>query len=342
MTQTPLFDEIAWKDPAGDAELEPVVSARTPAGVPVTGALRIAGTGYGYPIVDSVARLTPELAARYRVWLEPLGLEPPPARDAAFQREETVDSFGFQWSWAGDMRSEADLQWRVARQFGLDGEFFAGKRVVDAGAGAGDQSRWLVRRGASALSVDLSGAIEVVARKLRLEPRWFGVQGDITRLPLRDGQFDVAYCEGVIQHTRDSAVTVAALARLLAPGGVILATHYERPFRRRGKVKKAFTDSLRRRLSRWDRYKLLLLTGNMAAAASIPLVGKAVRVSGAAMYHDLMPDFKTTWTNTFDWYGTHAHQRHLSSDEFWQLFEAAGGLEPVYREGMRVVARRTA
>ena len=257
----------------------------------------------------------------------------------ALQLEGTVDSFGFQWSWNSAMRSERDLEWRVARQFRVDPDFFAGKRVLYAGAGAGDQSRWMVAHRAEVVSADLSAAIDVVAQKLRLEPAWCGLQGDITRLPLAGGQFDVVYCEGVIQHTHDSAAAVRELTRMLVPGGVILATHYEFPTRLRGKVKMRWTSTLRRRLEHMDRYKLLLATGIMAALGEIPLIGRGVRLSGTAFYSDLMPDFRTTWTNTFDFYGNHSFQRHVTPKEFWRYFEDAGDFECLYQDGARVVAR---
>jgi len=339
-----LFDRICWRDPLSGLPLEPIVSARTPAGVPICGALRIAGTNSGYPIVDSVVRVTPELAERHREWLTPLDLVPPAPssrEEVGFQSESTVSSFGFQWTWNSAMRSEEDLRWRVARRFQLEPDEFAGKVVLDAGAGAGDQSRWLLRQGAQVISIDLSSAIDVVAHKLRLEPGWVGVQGDITALPFTENQFDMVYCEGVIQHTRDSALTVKELCRVLKSGGTILATHYDKSKRLLGSMKLAYIMALRKRLSRYERYKLLLLTGNLAALSYVPLLGKLLRLSGMAQHYDLMSDFKTSWTNTFDLYGNHAYQRYINAEEFWEYFQAAGNLERVYSNGALVVARKS-
>jgi ubiquinone/menaquinone biosynthesis C-methylase UbiE len=343
----PLFDRIAWRDPLSGAPLEPVVAARTPGGVPICGAMRIAGTDRGYPIVDSVVRATPELAWRHAEWLEPFGLMPPAASADDFQEQATVDSFGFQWSWIGDMRSEADLRMRVAERFGLSPDDFRGKVVLDAGAGAGDQSRYLIDHGAEAVSIDLSGAIEVVASKLRMRPGWVGVQGDVTMLPLADAQFDVVYCEGVIQHTRDSVATVRELLRVARPGGRILATHYTRsaatsPLQRiKRVVTLGYYESLRRRLSSMERFRRLLVTGNLAALSYVPLLGRLLRRSGTALYYDLMPDFRTTWTNTYDYYGGHAYQRFITAEEFTDYFRRAGGAE-IEESGAGVMrARKT-
>jgi ubiquinone/menaquinone biosynthesis C-methylase UbiE len=305
-----------------------MVTARTPAGVPICGALRVAGTDTGYPIVDCIARLTPELAFRHREWLAQLNLRPPdaPSAPGAFQAEATVDSFGWQWTWNANMRTDADLRMRVADKFGVTPEHFAGKLVADMGAGAGDQSGYLLRQGALVISVDLSSAIEVVTKKFRMNGAWFGVQADLTMLPIQPEQFDSVYCEGVIQHTRDSALAVRELCRVLRPGGDLLAAHYTRgvPTSTWGRLKRRISlgiyDRARARLSRLERFKLLLVTGNLAALSYVPLLGSVVRRTGLALHYDLMPDFKTTWTNTFDFYGTHAYQRFMSSAEFSALF----------------------
>jgi 2-polyprenyl-3-methyl-5-hydroxy-6-metoxy-1,4-benzoquinol methylase len=346
----PLFDRIHWRDPVSGLPLEPIISARTPAGVPICGAFRVNGTSFGYPIIDCVARLTPELAHRYRDWLAQLSLEPPKTEEekgAKFQAESTVESFGWQWHWSGDMRSEADLHSRVAEKWRIDPKEFHGHVILDAGAGAGDQSRYLLQQGAAVASLDLSSAIEVVASKLRMHPGWVGVQGDITALPFSDGEFDVVYCEGVIQHTRDSVLTVRELCRTLKVGGRILASHYVRlnpkssTKRLLRKITQGYYEFLRNRLSRLDRDKLLLLTGNLAALNYLPLIGWILRKTGTTMYSDLMPRFKTTWTNTFDYYGSHAYQRFITPEEFWGYFEEMGNLQLLFKGIGLVVARKT-
>lgn len=336
-----VFDRIRWRDPISGAPLEPVITARTPAGVPLCGVLKMLDNSYAYPIVDCVARLTPARAHQYRAWLEPLGLKPPPVEAAAFQSEETVDSFGFQWSWNSEMRPEVDLVWRVARRFGIEPDAFAGKLVLDAGAGSGDQSRYILRQGASVLSVDLSDAIAVVARKLRDQPRWFGVQGDVTMLPFDACQFEMVYCEGVIQHTRDSAQTVEELCRVLKPGGRILATHYERSRSLLGRVKLSFIERLRTRFNRWERFKLLFFTGILAAVAHVPLLGRLMTISGVAIRLPATPDFKTTWTNTYDNLGTHAFQRYIAPEEFAGYFRRLPDVEPIYQQAGVIMAAKS-
>ncbi|NJP07840.1 MAG: methyltransferase domain-containing protein [Chloroflexaceae bacterium] len=340
MLPLPLFDQLHWCDPLSGLPLEPLISARTPAGVPVCGALRIAGTATGYPIVDCVARLTPELAQQHRAWLTPFDLTPP-GDDAStpFQDQQSVASFGFQWTWNSSMRSEADLCWRVARRFQLEPAAFAGQLVLDAGAGAGDQSRWLLQQGSHVVSIDLSSAIDVVAQKLRMHPGWVGIQSDITVLPFASNQFDLVYCEGVIPFTHDSALTVQELCRMLRNGGLILATHYETGTRLHGHMRLALTLALRRHLSHLERYQLLFITGALATLVYLPVIGPVLRRSGLIPYSPVMPSFKTTWTNTFDLYGDHAYQRYISPDRFWRFF-AQAGMIPRYRQGGVVAAQK--
>lgn len=330
----PLFDEIAWRDPISGRRLEPIVSARTPAGVPMVGALRIEGSSHGYPIVDCVARITLESAERYRSWLEPYALSPPTCRAVAeFQSEQSVSSFGFQWSWNAEMRSEEDLAWRVAQRFHLDNGSFKGKVALDAGAGTGDQSRWMLEQGARVMSVDLSDSIDIVARKLRNCAAWVGIQGDVTALPIGEGQAEIVYCEGVIQHTRDSALAVRELIRVAQPGGIILATHYSQAGRLSSKAQLALVTKVRARLRRVERYKLLLITGNLAALSHIPVFGRVMRGAGFGTFSARMPDFRTTWTNTFDTYGNHTYQRHISPDEFRRYFEVDSAVDFLHVAG---------
>lgn len=348
MTNAPLFDVVCWRDPLSGLPLQPIISARTPAGVPLCGALRVAGTSTGYPIIDCVARITPDLARKHASWLMPFGLSPAggDAPEAAFQSESSVDSFGWQWTWNSAMRSDADLRMRVAERFNLRPDAFASHRVLDAGAGAGDQSRYLLDQGAAVVSVDLSNAIDVVASKLRMRSGWVGVQADATELPFATSQFDIVYCEGVIQHTRDSRATVRELVRVATPGGRILATHYIRlppktlAHKARRRLTSAYYEFVRRRLGRLDRYGLLLATGNLAALSYVPVLGTLLTRTGTALRYDLMPDFKSTWTNTFDYYGHHSFQRFATPEEFFDYFESLGTVDLTLRASGVIVATK--
>lgn len=149
--------------------------------------------------------------------------------------------FGLQWnafrrtqldSYTGTTIS-ADRLRRIA---GGDLGIFEGKRVLEAGCGAGRFTEIMLAHGASLFATDLSTAVEANYANCGRSPHYFVCQADIARLPLAPGQFDVVVCIGVIQHTPDPEATMAALIRHLRPGGLLLIDHYshgyETPVRR--------------------------------------------------------------------------------------------------------------
>lgn len=166
--QEHLFYSLRWMDPIDGRPLTPRVLLHDPGGRPLFGALVTEDNLRGYPIISGIVMATPELAAQEKEWLEYMGLNTPCGRDEnSFQQTASVESFGCEWTWDSEARTETDLIWRVASRYGLSRDFYADKLILDAGAGAGDQSRWLLASKArGVVSVDLSKSIEVVYRKL--------------------------------------------------------------------------------------------------------------------------------------------------------------------------------
>ncbi len=93
---------------------------------------------------------------------------------------------------------------------------FIGKRILDAGAGAGDLVRHLGRRHPEAkiVGIDIAPKSEDVRA------------GDISDLPFSDGYFDTIFCVEVIEHLSAEATgrTLGEFRRLLAPGGHVIIT----------------------------------------------------------------------------------------------------------------------
>jgi SAM-dependent methyltransferase len=333
-------EALHWCDPASGRPLTFLVTARHPTGRPLTGALVVEGTRTGYPIVDGIPRVTPELAARHEAWLTALGLCVP--EGAAGQPIATVESFGFEWTWNPNPRSAEDLPWRTAESHGLTPRSYRDHTVLDAGCGAGDESRFILTHGGAArlVSVELSDAIAVASAKLSADPRWLGVQGDIAHLPFADGAFSFVYSEGAIHHTTDSRGSVRELLRVLAPEGWIVATHYVVPSSWAGRVVDAFRRGLRARLARLDRASLLLVTGGLAALAHVPGLGRVVGRT-AALVNPRDRAFRTTWAHTFDAYGSQAYQRQVTPDDFAGFFREVPGITILRHQGGDVLARRT-
>ena len=322
MDSVHLFDKITWYDPVYNRPLVPIIHSRDYVGRPHSGALQIAGTKYGYPIVYGVPRITPELANKYYKWLKISSLLPPPIKNdfKKFQAQESVASFGFQWSWDAEPRTDTDLLWRIAVRHGFKTNDFKDLDVLDAGAGAGDQSRWLLNKGAkSVVSVDLSESIEVAYKKLEKHQNWMPIQGDLSALPFLEPGFDFVYCEGVIQHTKDSNLTVSELIRVLKIGGMGIATHYLIPKTIRGKVKLWIREMLRKKLCKLSQEKLLIISGILSVGAHIPFLGYVIG-NTIAVVNPRMPSFKATWSCTYDTYGSHSYQRHIKENEFLKYF----------------------
>ena len=97
----------------------------------------------------------------------------------------------------------------------------AGKRALDVGCGAGLLTEPLARLGAAVIGVDASPEVIAVARDhaermgLKIDYR----AGDVQEL---DGQFDLITAMEVIEHVADPAAFVKALAKRLAPDGLLV------------------------------------------------------------------------------------------------------------------------
>jgi SAM-dependent methyltransferase len=102
-----------------------------------------------------------------------------------------------------------------------------GERVLEVGCGLGADARELAARvapGGEAVAVDVSQAMVDAARE-RHDPALPVTyeRADVTDLPYDDASFDVVRIERVLQHVPDVARACAEMARVLKPGGRLLA-----------------------------------------------------------------------------------------------------------------------
>ncbi len=104
----------------------------------------------------------------------------------------------------------------------------AGRQVLDVGCGGGLLTEGMARRGARVLGIDLAPEALAVARLhaiesgLPVEYRQVAVETLAASTP---AAFDVVTCLEMLEHVPDPSAIVAALARLVRPGGhVILST----------------------------------------------------------------------------------------------------------------------
>jgi ubiquinone/menaquinone biosynthesis C-methylase UbiE len=108
----------------------------------------------------------------------------------------------------------ARYRWALSLAAGLD--------VLDAGCGVGYGTEVLVDGGASsAVGVDISDHAIAAARSRAGAALRFEV-GDVERLPMPDGSFDLVTCFEVIEYVQHPERALDELRRVLRPGGVLL------------------------------------------------------------------------------------------------------------------------
>lgn len=105
-----------------------------------------------------------------------------------------------------------------------------GARVLEVGTGSAPCARWLARRGAAVVGIDLSAAMlsHAAATGVRTGTAVPLIQADATHLPFADACFDLACSAfGAVPFVADSDRLMAEVARVLRPGGrwVFAVTH---------------------------------------------------------------------------------------------------------------------
>jgi 2-polyprenyl-6-hydroxyphenyl methylase / 3-demethylubiquinone-9 3-methyltransferase len=119
----------------------------------------------------------------------------------------------------------------VRARFVAERAALADARVLDVGCGGGLLCEALVQAGAKVTGIDLAqGMIEVA--KLHAAEQSLAIDyrlADAESLAAREaGAFDVVTCMEMLEHVPEPAVTVAALARLVRPGGSVFISTINR------------------------------------------------------------------------------------------------------------------
>jgi 2-polyprenyl-6-hydroxyphenyl methylase/3-demethylubiquinone-9 3-methyltransferase len=116
------------------------------------------------------------------------------------------------------IRDQIDRQWQFDE---CSRRPLEGMTALDVGCGAGLLAEPLARLGAEVTGIDASPEVIEVAREhaaaMMLEIGYHA--GDVEAL---EGQFDLITCMEVIEHVADPAAFVRALAKRLAPGGLLI------------------------------------------------------------------------------------------------------------------------
>jgi 2-polyprenyl-6-hydroxyphenyl methylase/3-demethylubiquinone-9 3-methyltransferase len=107
----------------------------------------------------------------------------------------------------------------------------AGRQVLDVGCGGGLLAEGMARRGARVLGIDLAPEALAVARLhavesgLPVEYRQVAVEELAESAP---AGYDVVTCLEMLEHVPDPSAIVAALARLVRPGGHVIVSTINR------------------------------------------------------------------------------------------------------------------
>ena len=113
----------------------------------------------------------------------------------------------------------------------LDAIDFRGRKVLEIGLGQGADAEQLIKRGAYWSGLDLTEeSVSRVARRLELHRLPFRSLkvGSALEIPYEDSSFDIVFSHGVLHHIPEIHQAQKEIARILKPGGELIAMLYAR------------------------------------------------------------------------------------------------------------------
>jgi demethylmenaquinone methyltransferase/2-methoxy-6-polyprenyl-1,4-benzoquinol methylase len=102
------------------------------------------------------------------------------------------------------------------------------RRVLDVATGTGLVAERLLERGFDVIGLDQSPEMLAIARE-RFGGRVELVEGSAEELPFEDGSFDHLTFTYLLRYVGDPAATLAELARVVRPGGVVASLEFAVP-----------------------------------------------------------------------------------------------------------------
>jgi SAM-dependent methyltransferase len=97
----------------------------------------------------------------------------------------------------------------------------APKRILDVGCGTGELAERIQQElGADVIALDISPRMVDLTRSRGVE----AVLGDVRQLPFPDGEFDCVAAARILYHVPDLEQGISELARVLRPGGTLVAS----------------------------------------------------------------------------------------------------------------------
>jgi demethylmenaquinone methyltransferase/2-methoxy-6-polyprenyl-1,4-benzoquinol methylase len=125
----------------------------------------------------------------------------------------------------GVLSMGASPLWRIATVRAIAPQ--PGERILDIAAGTGTSSAAIARTGADVVALDFSpGMIEEGRRR---HPDLEFVEGDATKLPFADGEFDAVTVSFGLRNVEEPRTALAEMFRVLKPGGRLVICEFSRP-----------------------------------------------------------------------------------------------------------------
>lgn len=103
----------------------------------------------------------------------------------------------------------------------IDPRELSGKKVLNIGCGAGDESAFLAHNGSSCIALDVTFQAAEAAQRLMtvLKSAGVSVQADSRFVPLKDNSMDMVYSSGVLHHSPNIERSIGEIHRVLTKGG---------------------------------------------------------------------------------------------------------------------------
>lgn len=136
------------------------------------------------------------------------------------------ERFGYSWERFAKPTPEQEEQFRRWTALIADADW-RDAHVLDVGCGAGRNSLWVMRRGASGgIAIDVDDrSLDAARENLADFPQLVVRKLSIYDLQERD-TFDIAFSIGVIHHLSDPHTAVARMTQAVRPGGRVLVWLY--------------------------------------------------------------------------------------------------------------------
>jgi SAM-dependent methyltransferase len=232
-----------------------------------------------------------------------------------FAGEGYVASFGRQWNRYDVARDEEDETTFQVKTGVAPGDL-NGKLVLDAGCGGGRYALVAARHGAKVVGVDLSSAVDKAKALCDGFPDVAIVQGDLTRLPLAEGVFDLAFSIGVLHHGPDPRGAFREVARRVKPGGRLAVWLY----RQNTLPQEWLNSGLRSVTTRLPARVLEPLCAALGVFGSVPVMRRTFNKVVNFSNH---PDWTLRVCDNYDWYAP-KYQSHHSVEELKTWFVEEG------------------